>query len=299
MVLGHTPIVSVLIPTYNRVAFLKEAIDSVCAQTFEDVEILILDNCSTDNTAELVTKYGDPRIRYIRNDSNLGMVGNHNKALEVARGKYIYVFSDDDVMSDIDNLLLKVHVMEEYPNVGLVHGGILMINGAGEKIGDNWAINHTDWPLITKSPLMIGNVAFNILYNRMNFINMPTVLLRRSLLEKHRIEFNNQIRFLLDWGMWLQMALVCDLYYIDKPQVAYRVHDKNITKSMLQSMYHTELLSIKTGLASLRGIDFPQVEQDVALIEKSVKMQLKAFEQPNIYQRLQKRVFKKLKITGS
>jgi glycosyltransferase involved in cell wall biosynthesis len=298
MATKYEPIVSVMMPTYNRAAFLKEAVDSVLAQSFSDFEILILDNCSTDNTHAVVSEYTDSRIRYIVNSSNLGMIGNHNKALEAARGKYIYVFSDDDIMSDVDNLLLKVNVMDKYPSVGLVHSSILMINGAGEKIGDNWATNHTDWPDVINSPIMKGAAAFNILYNRMNFINMPTVLLRRSLLDKYRIEFNNQIRFLLDWGMWLQMALVGDVYYIDKPQVAYRVHDKNITKSMLQSMYYTELLSIKIGLASLRSVEFPQVEQNVLLIEKSIKRQLEAFEQPNLYKRLHKRVFSKLKNPG-
>jgi glycosyltransferase involved in cell wall biosynthesis len=295
MVPGHAPAVSVLIPTYNRATYLKEAVDSVFAQTFKDIEILILDNCSTDNTAEVVAQYGDSRIWYIRNESNVGIIGNHNKALAAARGKYVYIFSDDDVMSDADNLMLKVDVMEKYPNVGLVHGSITMINGAGLHIGGNWAVNHTDWGVVTSKPLMSGATAYEILYNRMNFINMPTVLLRRSLVEQYRIEFNNQIKFLLDWAMWLQMALVGDVYYIDKPQVAYRVHDKNITKSMLQGMYYTEMLSIKIGLASLRGNEFPQVEQNVLLIEKSVKAQLKAFEQPSFYQRLQQRVTNKLK----
>ena len=89
--------VTVAIPTYNRAHYLPEAIESVLAQTFQDFELLILDNASTDNTPELVKSFKDERIRYVRNQTNIGMFGNCNKALELARGEYVIIFHDDDI----------------------------------------------------------------------------------------------------------------------------------------------------------------------------------------------------------
>lgn len=94
------PFFSVCIPTYNYAQFLPEAIESVLHQRFGDYELLIQDNCSTDNTDEVVARFDDPRISYVKNSSNLGMFGNLNKVCARSRGKYIKVLCADDVLSE-------------------------------------------------------------------------------------------------------------------------------------------------------------------------------------------------------
>src|SRR5687768_14893088 len=92
-----SPRVSVLIPTYNYARYLDEAIQSAIRQTFTDFEIIIVDNNSTDNTAEVISKYlTDPRIRYYRNKSNIGLINNFNRCLELATGQYIKFLLADD-----------------------------------------------------------------------------------------------------------------------------------------------------------------------------------------------------------
>jgi glycosyltransferase involved in cell wall biosynthesis len=89
--------VSVLIPTYNYAHFLDETIQSVLNQTYNDYEVIIVDNKSTDDTVEVVEKYlSDTRIHFYQNDSNLGLTGNWNKCLEFAKGDYIKFLCADD-----------------------------------------------------------------------------------------------------------------------------------------------------------------------------------------------------------
>ena len=90
--------VSVCIPVYNCEPYIAECIDSVLKQSLQDFEIIVLDNKSTDGTLSVVGRYSDPRIRVIRNDTNIGMIGNWNKALEAATGKYIKLLSADDFL---------------------------------------------------------------------------------------------------------------------------------------------------------------------------------------------------------
>lgn len=90
------PFFSVCIPTYNRAQSLKRAIKSVLAQSFEDYEIVITDNCSPDDTENVVRSFPSKALRYFKNETNLGMVGNWNRALDYAKGEYVAFLFDDD-----------------------------------------------------------------------------------------------------------------------------------------------------------------------------------------------------------
>ena len=119
---------------------------------------------------------------------------------------------------------------------------------------------------------------------------MPTVLVRSELIKKHRLRFNNQLAYLIDWGLWMQMALLGDVYYIHEPMVAYRLHEKNESKLMAYETYYSELLTIKSSLITSMGNGFAEVKKDVFAIDKSIRMQLKAFQQPSRFQQLIKKV---------
>src|SRR5487761_1531684 len=94
---GAPPLVSVLVPTFNRHDYLRATIVGALRQTFADFEIVVVDNASAVDPAEVVAGFGDPRLRYFRNASNLGVTGNVLAASERARGKYVAILGDDDV----------------------------------------------------------------------------------------------------------------------------------------------------------------------------------------------------------
>jgi glycosyltransferase involved in cell wall biosynthesis len=118
-----TPRISILLPTYNRAALLREALASALAQTWPDVEVVVSDNASTDDTAQVVAGFqGDPRLRYHRNETNVGMVANWRGALEhLATGDFFLILSDDDCLLDPRYLEKAAALIQANPGIVLVY----------------------------------------------------------------------------------------------------------------------------------------------------------------------------------
>jgi glycosyltransferase involved in cell wall biosynthesis len=116
-----SPKVSVCMPVYNRPEYVAEAIESVLQQTFTDFELIITDNCSTDNTPEVIKSYAakDNRVKYFRNERNLGVCSSGNRAMLLSRGEYIKQLFSDDKLSP-RHLEVFVEVLDNHPKVSLV-----------------------------------------------------------------------------------------------------------------------------------------------------------------------------------
>src|SRR5688500_2301178 len=112
------PKVSFVVPCYKLAHLLPECLDSILGQTFPDLEILVMDDCSPDNTREVALAYSDPRVRYIRNDPNLGHLKNYNKGISLSKGDYIWLISADDYLRRNYVLASYVAAMEANPEVG-------------------------------------------------------------------------------------------------------------------------------------------------------------------------------------
>ncbi|MEH2456685.1 glycosyltransferase family 2 protein [Nostoc sp.] len=105
------PLVSVIIPTYNRPEYLKQAIASAIKQTYQNIEIIISDNCSSENPQALVASFGDSRIKFWRHQQNVGMLANQQHGFKMARGKYVASLHDDDIWNE-DFLAKLVPLLE-------------------------------------------------------------------------------------------------------------------------------------------------------------------------------------------
>jgi glycosyltransferase involved in cell wall biosynthesis len=130
------PRVSIGLAVYNGEAFLEQAIDSILAQTYQDFELIISDNASTDRTAEICKKYAeaDPRIRYSRNPTNIGGVNNENLTFQLSRGEYFRLAAHDDVCAP--TLVEKcVKALDENPDAVLCHSANIEIDENGKQIG--------------------------------------------------------------------------------------------------------------------------------------------------------------------
>src|ERR1051325_8426833 len=115
-----SPTVSFVVPCYKLAHLLKECIQSILAQTYENFEILIMDDCSPDDTESVAQSFADPRIRYIRNETNLKHLRNYNKGIELSRGRYVWLISADDCLRRPYILERYVNLLEKQPNVGYV-----------------------------------------------------------------------------------------------------------------------------------------------------------------------------------
>ncbi len=139
------PEISICIPTYNRAKYLREAVQSVLDQDFSDFELVVVDDCSSDNTADVIGHFADPRLRYISNDTNLGMVGNWNRCLELALSDVVWILHDDDRMAP--GALSHVASVHRAYNIGLLFGNHRYFDAArptavptplGEEVIQNW-----------------------------------------------------------------------------------------------------------------------------------------------------------------
>lgn len=222
------PTVSILMPTYNYSHTIDEAIQSALAQTYKDFELIIVDDASTDNTDEVVQKYlTDPRVSYHKNPVNLGLVGNFNKCLEYARGKYIkYLLADDKFEP---NLLEKfVPIMEQYPSVSLVTSNRVVFGSEGKK------------RVLPLTGLQEGKkVIFESLKEgNGNWIGEPTtVMFRKSDLRVGN--FNAQYFCLVDWEMWLRLLTIGDCYIFPESLSYFRVHPGQASKKILNDYKFT------------------------------------------------------------
>lgn len=145
--MNAVPRLSVGLPVYNGDNYLAEAIESLLGQTYEDFELIISDNASTDSTADICRRYEkqDSRIRYIRQPCNAGCAPNHNYTVEQARGELFKWASHDDLYAR-DLLKRCIDALDEYPHVVLAHSWTAMIDGSGA------LTKAVEYPLATASP---------------------------------------------------------------------------------------------------------------------------------------------------
>src|ERR1039458_5312287 len=128
------PAVSVIMPVYNGEKFLRTAVDSVLWQTFEDWELVVVDDASTDSTPDILADYRDPRIRVLRNETNRKPAACANRGLAGASGRYIARLDADDVWLP-DRLAVQLRYLEAHPEVTLVGSAAHLIDEAGVRFG--------------------------------------------------------------------------------------------------------------------------------------------------------------------
>jgi glycosyltransferase involved in cell wall biosynthesis len=227
------PKVSVIIPCYNYADFLKICLESVLNQTFQDFEVIIVDDASTDYTAEIVLSYKDHRIKYIRHERNLGPSAAFNTGINLSQGKYIAIIGADDIMKP-ENLSEKVKILENYPEIGLVHSNAEIIDETGQVIG-------LARKLIAPNKVEIEKKLFDrLLYG--NFIIASSVVARRDCYQKVGA-YDTNLRHAEDWDMWLRLAYHYDFGYINSPLIQYRFHRKSLQHRNFAE--HKDLLAMQ------------------------------------------------------
>jgi glycosyltransferase involved in cell wall biosynthesis len=211
------PPVSVIIPTHNRANLLGRAIKSVLSQTFEDFELIVVDDASTDRTPEVVGSIDDGRIRYIRLKKNSGAPIARNTGIKKSRGEFIAFLDDDDewLPMRLEVQLKKFEGLEK--SVGVVYGGFYYVSQENGKI------------LGRNVPKFRGDVYPYLL--KENFIGSPTLLIRRKCFKKAGL-FDPLLTSSQDWDMWLRIAKHYKFDYVNEIIAKYYVHGRQISFNM-------------------------------------------------------------------
>ncbi len=237
---------SILIPTRNRAGWLRQSMEAALAQTFESFEMLVFDNASTDDTADVVASFDDPRIRYMRHGQDLGLVENHNRGLAAVQTDYVIIVPDDDIM--YPRLLERtVQVLDRLPRAGMVHTAIDMLGPDGEIIarGVNWTQG------LTASTFERGSAFIRETMKYSARICASTALMRRAALP--RGYFDPADYPPVDVGMWLRMATRWEMAYLDETLGAYRVHDHS----------HSAAVGTRTEAGYVRDVTLMRRQHEV------------------------------------
>jgi glycosyltransferase involved in cell wall biosynthesis len=238
------PKVSVLIPTYNYARFLDETIQSVLNQTFTNFELTIVDNCSTDNTEEVVKKYlTDKRVSFYRNETNVGLVGNWNKCLEYARGEYIKFLCADDKLHP-KQLEKFIAIMEAHPDVSI-------ISSHTEVFGANSFCRISPF-----NGLVNRHIVRKVLLGRNNKLRNPSVVMFRKKDAEKIGKFNPELIQLVDRDYYIKLLNLGDCYVIPEALAYIRSHPNTQTMFVRDKKYeliferYRFLKSVKSSITS-------------------------------------------------
>lgn len=205
-------------PTWNRAHLLGASIRSVLGQTVSDLELVIVDDGSTDETARVVSQCGDSRVRYFRRASRGGIARARNECLSYARGRYVAWLDSDDLYA-CDALAVLSGALDRHPQVGLVHAAYDLIDDDGQSL--------KGWPLpFTDDTIEAGREALNELVLA-NYITTTTVMARREIYADAG-GFALQMKSTCeDWELWLRLAASTHFAYVNTVVTHVRLHGGN------------------------------------------------------------------------
>ncbi|MDI6883463.1 MAG: glycosyltransferase [Patescibacteria group bacterium] len=207
----NNPLVSIVIPTYNKAKHIKKAIGGVLSQTYQNLEVIVIDDGSTDNTQEVVKSFNDPRIIYIWQE-NKGPAAARNTGIKKTQGKYIAFLDSDDFWLK-EKLEKQVRFLEENPEVGLLGSGCYQLDEKGEVIGEKI------FPAENK-------VLQKILIKYNPFIQ-SSVILRKEVFDRMG-KYDENFLQSEDYELWLRIAKSHKIANLSEPLVKKRYYKESL-----------------------------------------------------------------------
>jgi glycosyltransferase involved in cell wall biosynthesis len=234
---AESPLVSVVIPCYNGAKFIAQAIDSALAQKYQSLEVIVVDDGSSDSSIGVVREYGSA-VQLIA-QRNSGVAAARNAAIEKSSGAFI-AFLDQDDSWRADKIAKQVAVLQLDESLALVHTAAAYVDAAGQAV-DRSGVR------LTKAA---GHCFMDLL--RHNTITMSSVVLRRDALAGAR--FNSALDGCDDWDLWLQVCRRRPIAYLDEQLTTIRMHDSNVSNNRIR-MLNTDLAVLERVLARERAPD--------------------------------------------
>lgn len=246
-------LVSIVMPSYNTASFIAEAIHSVLAQTYENWELLIVDDCSSDSTEEVISSFlSDPRIRYLKNEHNSGAAITRNRAIKEARGEWIAFLDSDDVWMP-EKLERQLSFMADH--------GYRFSCTSCRVIGENSELLGRKY----KSPRRITCCGLHM-YNWLSCLTVmyhaPTVgVVQIADLKKRN-----------DYALWLKVIRYCDCYYLDEVLAQYRVRRSSVSHDNLGKLLraHYKMFRKSEGYGILSSLALTGINVICGILKKTI-----------------------------
>jgi glycosyltransferase involved in cell wall biosynthesis len=215
-----SPKVTFVVTSYNYEHYIAQAVDSLLGQTLRDIEVIVIDDASTDGTADVLARYqNDSRVRVVRHERNIGHISSHNEGIALARGDYVGSIDADDFATRDDAVARQVALFERYPDVGFVH--------CAHKVVDSHGRERSVSQFSDRDMVVNGLDEFSRLIE-FDYVLHSGTLVRRVWFEKLG-GYDQRLPNTADWDIWLRIATVASVGYVAEPCYAYRVHDNNMS----------------------------------------------------------------------
>jgi predicted SAM-dependent methyltransferase/glycosyltransferase involved in cell wall biosynthesis len=227
---SRQPLVSILIPAYNP-RFFEQSLASALAQTYENVEILICDDCRDGGIRAIVEKFDDARIRYEFNPEQQGCLGNYVKCLSLAKGELVKFLNDDDTLAP-NGVERMARIFVDRPDVVLVTSYRAVIDGNNNRLPDFFSTS----PLVSEDKVIEGRSFVSTVLNLgHNIIGEPTTVMFRKddglLIRPNFMSFGGEVlRGAGDMGTWLSLLSMGNAAYLREPLSCLRIHDEQRQK---------------------------------------------------------------------
>ncbi len=236
------PRVTVLMSVYNGERYLRDAVDSVLNQTFQDFEFIIVNDGSTDGTSQILAEYAeqDPRIRVIHNQTNTGVTISLNKGLAVAGGKYIARMDADDISAP-DRLIKQVSYMDTHPDIGALGSWVEFVDEKGVTLGD--------W----RMPCSPGLIRWSLFFG--NCMAHASVMMRYDLLEQVGF-YSPEFSYAQDYDLWSRLSAVCRMANLPEILLKRRVVESSISSQCFQGQEWSAVKIMNSMIGSIIGLRF-------------------------------------------
>lgn len=278
----QSPRISICIPTYNGQKFLETCLKSAIGQTYKDIEIVVVDDGSTDGTCDMVTNYAskDTRIKLFRNEKNIGLVPNWDRCIEISTGEWIKFLFQDDALAP-DCIEVMVNALSADDKI-VSSGRRLILDESLDEATKKYSINETltferlgiksDLPVFILPEKITSLTMKNI---STNFIGEPTVIMFKKEVVKALGTFNPDLIQICDFEYFLRIASNYGIKYIPKPLTYFRVHKgsastSNISERMFSMMYMDPIIMVRQ---LLYADFFLRFRESLSLFQK-VKLEL-------------------------
>jgi len=223
------PTVSICLPVYNGTNYLAKAIENVLGQTYEDFELLIANDCSTDETQDIIDRYArqDSRIKSWINEKNLKLFGNYNRCIEMASGQYIKLFAHDDLLEK-EAITKMLAVLQERPEVSLVTCAKRWIDANDDEI-EKVVRFKSDVRLKSKDVILSNLIVLN------NWVGEPSAVMYRK---EHAGEgFDTTLYHWGDIDYWFKILQHGDMYVLNEILCSFRLHAQSSTSASNSGLY--------------------------------------------------------------
>ena len=231
------PHLSILLQTYNQAPYLAASIESILTQTHQDFELLVVDDCSTDDTPSVLRQYQDRgRVTVIRNQQNLGQHRSTNLHMEKLHGEFILFASGDDIYYP-RFLELTSRTLAAHPQAGIVHVNGHVIDQGGTQRGllsEERSLSVEARQLLSTECVLQGNKLLPLLLRQPLIPTHSGCVVRRGSIEKAG-PFDESLPQAGDWDMWLRIALHDDIAYLSEPLMGWRRHPDSASATMQTS----------------------------------------------------------------